>query len=149
QKPARRLHVSQPHHGCVAIHIEQAVGNRTEHSGYYVTELPACQGGRGFYFERFGVEAIEASEPTHDVFLSADGFDSCCCKGFTRWHPCNHPDAAKELVRLGKFDAPKPPPRQPVMTNVEEPMARVLLGGEAHRQAMAAPKPACCTLCGG
>jgi hypothetical protein len=129
RKQARRLHASQPHHGAVAIRIEQTTGNVTKSSGYYVTELPACKGGRGFHFERFGVEVEDASEPAHDVFLSTDGFNSCDCIGFSRWHHCKHHDAAKELVRLGKFDAIRP-----VIVNALEPMARALLGGELHRQ---------------
>jgi hypothetical protein len=46
------------------------------------------------------------------------------------------------LIRQGRIDAspirPSKPALVPVVTNAEVPMARVLLGGEQHRQEMAA-----------
>jgi hypothetical protein len=71
----------------------------------------------------------------YDVCLLDGGRSTCECAGMLRWghrHPCRHIASLARLQKLGKLDASKP-----VMTNAEEPMGRVLLGGESHRQEMA------------
>jgi hypothetical protein len=73
----------------------------------------------------------------YDVCLLPAGRSTCECAGMLRWghrHPCKHIAALFQLQKRGLLDAHKP-----VMTNAEEPMARVLLGGETHRQAKSEP----------
>jgi hypothetical protein len=76
----------------------------------------------------------------YDVLIDGDR-STCECLGFLRHKHCKHLECLETLVAAGKLPACRKATPAPVMTNVEEPMAAVLLGGERHRQEMAAPKP--------
>jgi hypothetical protein len=83
--------------GTRALKLTITTGKKIEHFGYYLTETGADY-GRGFHLEKFGVEQEEGEDRDYDVHLDPAGFDSCSCKGFTRWHHCKHRDVIKMLV---------------------------------------------------
>jgi hypothetical protein len=73
----------------------------------------------------------------YDVCLLEGGRSTCECLGYLHHgHKtvCKHIAALFQLQKRGLLDA-----RKSVMVNAEEPMARVLLGGERHRQAQSEP----------
>src|SRR5262249_43060319 len=75
---------------------------------------------------------------SYDVCLLDGGRRTCEGKGQLQHGNktvCKHVAALWLLAKQGKLEAPK----QPVIVNAEEPMARLLLGGEAHRQKRETP----------
>jgi hypothetical protein len=79
----------------------------------------------------------DGAPEVYDCCLLEGGRSTCECLGFLHHGhktTCKHIAALFQLQKRGLLDA-----RKPVMTNAEEPMARVLLGGESHRQATSEP----------
>jgi hypothetical protein len=79
----------------------------------------------------------DGTPEVYDVCLIQGGRSTCECLGFLHHGhktTCKHVAALFQLQKRGLLDA-----HQPVMVNAEESMARVLLGGETHRQAKSEP----------
>jgi hypothetical protein len=83
--------------GVRALKLTITTGKKVETFGYYLSE-PGADYGRGFRLERFGVEQEEGNDTAYEVNIDPAGFDSCSCKGFTRWARCKHHDCLKTLV---------------------------------------------------
>jgi hypothetical protein len=76
----------------------------------------------------------DGNPEVYDVCLMQGGRSTCECKGWCRWQrECKHIASLFQLQKRGLLDA-----HRSVMVNAEEPMARLLLGGEMHRQQIAA-----------
>jgi hypothetical protein len=100
RKPAkvtRSCSLGTASNGTRALKLTITTGNKTESFGYYLTETGADY-GRGFRLEKFGVEQVEGQDSAYEVSIDPHGFDSCSCKGFTRWAHCKHHEAIKMLV---------------------------------------------------
>jgi hypothetical protein len=119
-------------------------------TAYRLTRLPSDH-GTAYRLEK--ADHGNGTPETYDVCLMDGGRSTCECKGHLQHgHKtvCKHIAALALLTKQGKLQStPKPAARQPVITNADEPMARVLLGGEGHRQQMPARvvNP-CCFNCG-
>jgi hypothetical protein len=112
-------------------------------TAYRVTPLPCAFGKAAFHLQK--ADKGDGQPEEYDVLL--DGQRSTCeCKGFLRHgmkaadgRGCKHVAGCQAAVNAGQLQA-APKPQAAVVTNAEEPIARVLLGGELHRQEMTARK---------
>jgi hypothetical protein len=136
----RHINISRPVNGNFAIALFIGEGAKAKRYCYYLEPIPA-DFGLGFRLEKFSNEVEEGEPSEYHVNIDPQhGHHTCECMGHQRWHHCKHVEALVSLLASGKIPTNKPQATSttPVMTNAEEPMARVLLGGESHRQEMAA-----------
>src|SRR5262249_49375815 len=112
-------------------------------TAYRVTALANQYGKAAFRLDK--ADQGDGAPESYDVLLDGP-LATCDCIGFS-YHGmkaaggtgCKHVAGCQAALNAGQLQAaPKPAAGQPVVVNAEEPMARVLLGGEIHRQAMAA-----------
>lgn len=147
RKPAARTaHVSRLGDAYI---LWLTVGKET--TAYRVLPLDSQLGGIAFRLEK--ADKGDGESEAYDVLLN--GAESrCCCKGFEKHgmckdgRGCKHIAGCQAAVASGKLPKPQTtqPQSKPVIVNAEEPIAAALLGGERHRQEMAARvvNPVCC-----
>jgi hypothetical protein len=88
RKPERTAKVQKIGETCF---LWLSVGKLT--TAYRLSHLESQIGDRGFRLEK--ANQGDGEPETYDVLLDPKGFDSCDCKGFTRWHHCKHRDCLK------------------------------------------------------
>jgi hypothetical protein len=100
--------------------------------------LEALQSDFGTAYRLSKADNGDGNPEVYDCCLLEGGRSTCECLGHLahahKGTVCKHIAALWQLQKRGLLDA-----HNPVMTNAEEPMARVLLGGETHRQAKSEP----------
>lgn len=135
KQPERHLRISKPVNGNYALAMTIGEGEKAKRFCYFLEPI-AADFGLGFRFEKFIQDQVEGEPSEYAVNIDLQhGHHSCECRGFQRWHHCKHVEALVSLIRCGKIAAQTQ--SKPVVTNAEEPIAAVLLGGERHRQEMA------------
>jgi hypothetical protein len=132
-----------------AVILWLTVGSDT--TAYRVTAIPHGFGKAAFRLDK--ADKGDCNPESYNVLL--DGQHSLCdCLGFEKHGLCKDGRGCKHIAGLTAALAAKllPVPEskpQPVMVNAEEPIATALLGGERHRQEMAARQVSdCCFNCG-
>ncbi len=102
-KPERRVEISKPVNGTVALHMTVGTGEKAKHFGYYVSRIPA-DFGLGFHFEKFETEKEEGKDSEYDVNIDMQtGRHTCTCNGHTYCGHCKHVEALVSLIRAGKL----------------------------------------------
>jgi hypothetical protein len=80
-----------------AARVLSFAGTRKGSSASYLVDELECDGGRGFQLTK--VEGgSDPEEAGYACFLANTGYDSCDCKGFTRWGKCKHLDCVRDMV---------------------------------------------------
>jgi hypothetical protein len=83
--------------GELVVRIEEIGPRSSLERHYYVLPIPA-DFGRGFSWEKFGVEGGEI----YHVCIDGER-GTCDCKGHERWGHCKHVDCTQALIAAGKL----------------------------------------------